>query len=616
MALLFRSVFQQENGNDMKRTVSARQVTSFIWFYWRRQGFWFALLMVGLVINVAIDIMYPVVAGYLVDTISTADFPPSPEQIDNAVLAALLFVSQSIAFFTVQRLKFRLWIHFAARVMRDIITEGFARVQRYPANWHASTHAGATVRKLTRGMWAYDTIADTVYAALLPAVMMLIGILVVLTWRWPLVGLYAGITSAFYVGVTAWLAIRHLPERHRAHMDADSEVGAQVADAITCNSVVKSFGTEAREDARLLSLANFWRGKAVGAWAMMENLLIVQNIAAVALVGGIVGLIVAEWAAGRATTGDIVFAITTYLMINGYLSDMGYHLQNLQQGVSEIEDLVMFHDLPMESAVVKGAPALDLTAGAIDFDQVGFFYPRKDQAVYSNLSLKIKAGEKIALVGKSGSGKSTFVKLLQRLYDLDSGQVLIDGQDIATVDPVSLRRAVSVVPQEPLLFHRSLGENIAYANPDATEADLMKAATLARAGEFIESLPEGLNTMVGERGVKLSGGERQRVAIARAFLADAPILVLDEATSSLDVVTEAAVQQAMEDLMKGRTTIIIAHRLSTVRQVDRVLVFEEGRIVEDGSYDELAKREGGYLARFHAVQSSEDLSPALTEDEA
>jgi ATP-binding cassette subfamily B protein len=598
-----------------KRAVSARQVSSFIWFYWRRQGLWLVLLMVGLIVNVAIDIMFPIVSGYLVDTISTADFPPNPEQIDTATLAAILFISQSIAFFTAQRLKFRLWMHFAAKVMRDIITEGFARVQRYPSNWHESAHAGATVRKLTRGMWAYDTIADTVYAALLPAALMLVGILVVLAWRWPLVGLYAGVTSILYVAVTVVLAVRHLPQRHREHMDADSEVGAQVADAITCNSVVKSFGTEAREDARLFSLANLWRGKAVRAWAAMENLLIVQNVAAVALVAGIVGLIVMEWAAGRATTGDIVFAITTYLIINAYLRDMGYHLQNLQQGVSEIEDLVLFHELPTEPAVTKGGPPLELSAGAIDFDHVRFNYPRKDRAVYSNLSLHIKAGEKIALVGKSGSGKSTFVKLLQRLYDLDAGQVLIDGQDIATVDPISLRRAVSVVPQEPLLFHRSLGENISYANPEASREEVMTAAQLARADEFIEALPEGLETMVGERGVKLSGGERQRVAIARAFLADAPILVLDEATSSLDVVTEAAVQEAMEDLMKGRTTIIIAHRLSTVRQVDRVLVFEEGAIVEDGTYEELASREGGYLARFHAVQSSDDLSPVEVEEQ-
>lgn len=595
----------------MKNSVTAMQVIAFFWTYWRRQGFWFFLLMTGLVVNVAIDILFPLVSGYMVDVISAASYPPSDAEISNAYFAAFLFVSQSVAFFVAQRLKFRLWMHFAARVMRDIITEAFARVQRFPANWHESAHAGATVRKLTRGMWAYDSIADTVYAAIIPAAFMLVGVISVLTWRWPLVGLYAGITSIIYVAATIWLATKHLPPRQREHVAADSEVGAQVADAITCNAVVKSFGTEQREDGRLLSLVDFWRGKAVRAWIAMENIMIVQNIAAVLLQMGIIALVVAEWSAGNASAGDIVFAITTYLLISAYLRDMGYHLQHLQQGVSEIEDLVLFHTQPVEPAAAKDAPLLKLNGGAVSFDSVRFHYPRKDEAVYSNLTLNIRAGEKIALVGKSGSGKSTFVKLLQRLYDLDSGRVLIDGQDIATVDPTSLRRAVSVVPQEPLLFHRSLGENIGYANPDASREDILRSAELARAKGFIAELPEGLETLVGERGVKLSGGERQRVAIARAFLADAPILVLDEATSSLDVVTEAAVQAAMDDLMEGRTTIIIAHRLSTVRQVDRILVFDKGKIVEDGSYDELIAIEGGYLAAFHAVQSSDDLSPVV-----
>jgi len=595
----------------MKRTVSAQQVVSFFWFYWRRQGIWCVLLMVGLIVNVVIDILFPVVSGYMVDVIANASYPPGDVEIDAAYFAASLFIGQSIVFYVAQRLKFRLWCYFAARVMKDIITEAFARVQRFPSNWHESAHAGATVRKLTRGMWAYDSIADTVYAALVPAAFMLIGVLAILTWRWPIVGLYAGVTSAFYVAVTIWLTVRHLPKRQRAHMAADSEVGAQVADAITCNAVVKSFGTEVREDNRLLSLVEFWRGKAVIAWIAMENIMIVQNIAGILLQAGIIVLVVMEWSAGRASAGDIVFAITTYLLISAYLRDMGYHLQHLQQGVSEIEDLILFHELPVEPAAEADAPSLVIDGGKVTFDDVRFHYPRKNEAVYSNLSLDIKAGEKVALVGKSGSGKSTFVKLLQRLYDLDGGRVLIDGQDIATVDPTSLRRAVSVVPQEPMLFHRSLGENIGYANPGATAAQIREAAKLARADGFISRLPEGLDTLVGERGVKLSGGERQRVAIARAFLADAPILVLDEATSSLDVVTEAAVQEAMDDLMKGRTTIIIAHRLSTVRQVDRVLVFDEGVIVEDGSYQELIGIKEGYLATFHAVQSSSDLNPVV-----
>jgi ATP-binding cassette subfamily B protein len=206
----------------------------------------------------------------------------------------------------------------------------------------------------------------------------------------------------------------------------------------------------------------------------------------------------------------------------------------------------------------------------------------------------------VALVGPTGAGKSTFVKLIQRLYDVQGGRILIDGQDISKVSQSSLRKAIAVVPQDPALFHRSIAENIAYARPDATLAEVTLAARRARAHDFIARLPNGYDTPVGERGVKLSGGERQRVAIARAFLADAPILVLDEATSSLDVETERQVQAAMEELMVGRTTVVIAHRLSTIRGADRILVFDQGRIVEEGGHHDLIQKGGAY-ARLHAV---------------
>jgi ATP-binding cassette subfamily B protein len=206
----------------------------------------------------------------------------------------------------------------------------------------------------------------------------------------------------------------------------------------------------------------------------------------------------------------------------------------------------------------------------------------------------------VALVGPTGAGKSTFVKLIQRLYDLDGGRIMIDGTDIATVTQGSLRRAVAVVPQDPALFHRTIGENIAYGRPEATDEEVRLAAKRARAHDFIMALPKGYDTLVGERGVKLSGGERQRVAIARAFLADAPILVLDEATSSLDTETERQVQAAAEALMEGRTTVVIAHRLSTIRSADRILVFQDGRIVEEGRHGELVAKGGAY-ARLSAL---------------
>jgi ATP-binding cassette subfamily B protein len=242
-------------------------------------------------------------------------------------------------------------------------------------------------------------------------------------------------------------------------------------------------------------------------------------------------------------------------------------------------------------------------AGAIRFDHVSFRYGEGDTNIYEDFSIDIAPGELVGLVGASGSGKSTFVKLLQRLYDVQSGRILIDGQNIAEVTQESLRQAISLVPQEPVLFHRSLAENIAYARGDAAIEEIIAAAEQARAHDFIARLPEGYDTQVGERGSKISGGERQRVAIARAVLANAHILVFDEATSGLDSVSEMLLQQALDTIMRGRTTIFIAHRLSTLQKADRILVFEKGRVVEMGTHAELVQRSAGHYRRLHEIQA-------------
>ena len=268
--------------------------------------------------------------------------------------------------------------------------------------------------------------------------------------------------------------------------------------------------------------------------------------------------------------------------------------------MDDTEDVAAYMGIPPQVADAAGARDFLPGAGELVFDQVTFRYASQGEPLYERFSLTIVPGERVALVGPTGSGKSTFVKLIQRLYDVDGGEIGIDGQDIAQVAQGSLRRAIAVVPQDPALFHRTIAENIGYARPDATAEEIALAARRARAHDFIAALPRGYETLVGERGVKLSGGERQRVAIARAFLADAPILVLDEATSSLDVETEREVQAATDALMRGRTTIVIAHRLSTIRHADRILVFQNGRIVEEGRHGELVGK-GGVYARLHAV---------------
>jgi ATP-binding cassette subfamily B protein len=292
-----------------------------------------------------------------------------------------------------------------------------------------------------------------------------------------------------------------------------------------------------------------------------------------------------------------------FLVLQGYLRDVGMLVRNLQRSVNDMEELVALENHPLGIDDEPDAPAIAIERGEIRFEHVTFRYDAHAAPLYAGFSMRIAPGERIGLIGHSGSGKTTFIKLIQRLYDVQSGAILIDGQDIAQVRQASLRAQIAIVQQEPLLFHRTLSENIAYARPGATRAEIERAARLANAHEFIAALPKGYETLVGERGVKLSGGERQRVAIARAFLADAPILIFDEATSSLDSESEALIQQAMERLMVGRTTIVIAHRLSTVRALDRLLVLDRGRIVEQGDHDALIRIERGIYRRLFERQA-------------
>ncbi|MGY4481601.1 ABC-type multidrug transport system fused ATPase/permease subunit [Bradyrhizobium sp. LM3.2] len=313
----------------------------------------------------------------------------------------------------------------------------------------------------------------------------------------------------------------------------------------------------------------------------------------------VIGGAVLLWMSGHASPGDVTYVLTSYYVIHAYLRDVGMHINNLQRSVNDMEELVAIHDEPIGIADATDARPIAIESGEIVFDGVTFHYGGHRAPLYDGLSVTIRAGERVGLVGRSGSGKTTLVKLVQRLYDVTDGRVLIDGQDIALATQQSLRSQIAIVQQDPILFHRSLAENIAYGRPEASVEAIEQAARLANAHDFILRLPKGYGTLVGERGVKLSGGERQRVALARAFLADAPVLILDEATSSLDSESEALIQQAMERLMRGRTSIVIAHRLSTVRSMDRILVFDRGEIVEQGTHAKLAaKPDGIYRGLF------------------
>jgi ATP-binding cassette subfamily B protein len=575
------------------------RVFAFIWRYWRRFPVTLAGVGVGLTLTFGCEILLPVASGKLVDVVAHG---PTPELITRAIWALLAFLGLMLVVETSRVTLFFLWIRLATRVMPRMVADAFHKVQRFTTDWHANNFAGATVRRITRGMWAYDQMADTLAIGLIPSIIMLVGLSIMLMVHWWSVGLAFAATVVIYVTTSVLLAVRWVGPANETFAQQDSDLGGMIADAVTCNSVVQSFAAEAREDTHLKDVAEIWRKKAVRAWGRGTALGGIQASLSIVMLVILLGLGLSLWRRGLATPGQMTLIVTTFFMVQGYLRQVSQNVRQAQRAVNDIADMIIYCDMPTGITDQPGAHQLKVTKGEIRFENVKFHYGNRPTPLFEDLNVTILPGEKVALVGKSGSGKSTFVRLIQRLFDVSDGRVAIDGQDVSAVTLESLRSAIALVPQEPILFHRSLSENIGYARPDATQAEIEAAAARAHADGFISELTEGYGTLVGERGVKLSGGERQRVAIARAFLADAPIVIMDEATSSLDSVTEALIQDSLHHLMEGRTTILIAHRLSTVRDVDRILVFSQGKIVEEGSHDALMKRPGGVYRGLYEMQ--------------
>ncbi len=583
--------------------VTWRDVMSLCAVYWFSQPKRLAVVMGFVFAMVVLDILFPITAGLLVDRIVTAI--QAGEGFDPAYRALCLYMAVVVLFFIVRNVRSRIWNVLAARNMAQLLEDTFAKVQKFSSDWHANTFAGATVRKITRGKWAYDAISEILWMNFLPQGLMVIGVTAVMIVRYPSVGLMFAVGVVIHVGASILVASRYVRPANVRAAGADSAIGAAVADAMTNNAAVKSFGAEIREEARFRNTVLSWREKAIVAWTRGWDLIFVQQVIWRFMQFLTIFMLIGLASRGQATAGDIVFMLTLNSQLGGYLRQVGDHIRQLQRATSEFADVVDFHARPLQIADQAQAPSLRREEGRIEFSNVTFGYEASGKPLYDQFNLTIQPGERVGLVGPSGSGKSTFVKLIQRLYDVDKGAVMIDGQNIDAVSQTSLRSSVALVPQDPLLFHRSLSENIAYARPEASKGEIKEAARRARASEFIDRLPLGYDTLVGERGVKLSGGERQRVAIARAFIADAPIVIFDEATSSLDTITERLIQGAMRELMLGRTTIIVAHRLSTVKDVDRILVFDRGRIVEQGCHQDLIRVDSG---RYRALYEMQDVA--------
>jgi ATP-binding cassette subfamily B protein len=586
-----------------KRPTAIRVVLPFVFRHWLNQPARAATVAGGLLGATVADLFMPLFSGHLVDAVTLGASDPAARRAAFTAFGAI--VALGLVAMTLRLVGLQAIVPFTLRIMSDVARDAFMRVQRFSTDWHANSFAGSTVRKITRGMWALDLLNDTILMALMPSMLVLLGSMILLGLHWPSLGLVIAAGTLVYVAMTVAFSMRYIAPAARVSNAWDTKVGGTLADALTCNAVVKSFGAEQREDARLARVINRWRVRVRRTWLRYNYTSTAQLVVLLCVRASVIGGALLLWIAGRASPGDVTYVLTSYYIIHAYLRDVGMHINNLQRSVNDMEELVAIHDEAIGIADAAGAHPIDIQGGRIVFENVTFHYGAHREPLYDDLSVDIRAGERVGLVGRSGSGKTTFIKLVQRLYDVSGGRILIDGQDIALATQHSLRSQIAIVQQEPILFHRSLAENIAYGRPGASMAAVEQAARLANAHDFILRLPKGYGTLVGERGVKLSGGERQRVALARAFLADAPVLILDEATSSLDSESEALIQQAMERLMKGRTSIVIAHRLSTVRSLDRILVFDRGEIVEQGTHASLANRTGGIYRGLFERQATE-----------
>lgn len=577
-------------------------------YFWRHMARYPAL-MLGMWLSMPFAVLFnrflpPLVVAGVLNRLAEGDFVPGDiwgsfgPQILLAVSLTILggvFIWRIVSYFN--------W-KLEGYVKRDIAQEVFDHLMKLGANFHANNFAGSLVSQTNKLTGAYIRITDTSLFQVGTMLSSLLFTSILLAGRAPLFVVFLIVLVLIYA-TGAFLITRHLRRLNKYEADAENKQTGNLADSVTNVMAVKSFAAGESENVLFGKSTEYTRQAQMSlmrATLKREFAFTTTNnaIYATSLIMAIAGVVL--WDANIGTV-FLIWAYTSHITVQLWEFSTNT-LRNYNRAFGDAQAMTEVLALEPE---VKDPPRPEkprIKSGAINFSNMGFTHPdsRVNETLFANLNLDIKSGEKIGLVGHSGSGKTTLTKLLLRFSDIDKGEILIDGQNIANITQDDLRLHIAYVPQEPLLFHRSIRENIAYGKPDATEKEIYDAAKKAYATEFIDRLPKGYDTLVGERGVKLSGGQRQRIAIARAILKDAPILVLDEATSALDSDSEKLIQAALWELMKGRTAIVIAHRLSTIQKMDRIIVLDDGQIVEQGDHKKLLKNKATY-AQLWAHQS-------------
>lgn len=486
--------------------------------------------------------------------------------------------------------------------MYDLANKSFRVVNAQSMQFHNDRFSGSLVSQTNKFVWAFERLLDALIWDLLPLVTFVLLVVIILLPQAPWFAIGIMVFAVLYGTISA-LSFRKIAHLNSEEAAAESKQTGQLADSITNIASVKSYARERHEHERFAGFAQ----KTMDISLNLAHATISRDIKFNCVQMGITAMILVFLLVGREWLG--ISIATLVLMVNyaqsiqGELWSINSILKNFNRVFGDAHDMTLILDMPDDVVDKENAQPLEVKQASVDFHRMRFKHKDAKEAIFDNFELKVAPGERIGLVGVSGSGKTTLTKLLLRFADVQKGEILVSGQNIKDVTQESLRKNIAYVPQETSLFHRTIAENIAYGKPGATMQEIIWAAKQANADEFIQDLPKGYETLVGERGIKLSGGQRQRIAIARAILKDAPILVLDEATSALDSESEALIQDALEKLMKGRTSIVIAHRLSTVAGLDRIVVMANGKIVEQGKHADLLQRENGVYAGLWGRQS-------------
>jgi len=552
---------------------------------------WLAALALGEALNATCGILLPYALSRIVTTISSSRLAPS-SVVPLLTRPLGVFAALCLAELVLGRVNSALQLRIAPRQRQYVARALFAYLHRHSHRFLTENFAGALAHRISETSHGVNQVLWAVITEFWPTaiVIAVANVLLLGASRW--LGLFTLLWSIAFVVLSLVLARRTQPLAAAAS-SARSRTAGLVVDSVANHAVVRLFAQLDLERARLEQAYQSELVSVLRANLAMERVRLFQFAASASLKAGMVAVAVWVYGRGALSVGQFVMAVSLSLLVIAEVRNLARRFLDLFEALGNVGSGVRAILRPHELTDGTQAAARRVVHGNIEFSAVDFAYPG-GRRIFERLSLAIPAGQRVGLVGFSGSGKSTFVNLLLRLYEPERGTIRIDGQDTRTFTEDSLRAQIGLIPQDPTLFHRTVRENIRYGRRDASDEDVAAAAVRAEADAFIRMMPGGYDAEIGERGVKLSGGQRQRIAIARVILKDAPILVLDEATASLDSVTEQAIQRALDGAMRGKTVIVIAHRLSTVAHLDRILVFAGGRIVEDGSPAELLALRGAY----------------------